>query len=285
MRKSMTGYGRGSLETEQGRFVLEIISLNRKGLDIHLHLPQELLFLDPVMRKWCAQVAERGHITIRLAFEPKNHHQLTHDLKKEKIKWERVAKDLDLSVEEITLSFLLSQHAPSNTSSLDDALLKRGLESVWNIAASAWIFMRESEGNALTNDLKARIAFIQKNIQDIEQELPSVIEMHRIKILKNLEALKIEMDSDLLAREAVSQSASSDITEEITRLKSHLEQFLNYLDTKTVSIGKTLDFLAQEMNREISTLMVKSGSSLIAKMGIEVKSEIEKIREQVQNIE
>ncbi|MGR3973488.1 MAG: DUF1732 domain-containing protein [Candidatus Rhabdochlamydia sp.] len=285
MRRSMTGYGRGSLETDQGRFVLEIISVNRKGLDIHLHLPQGLLFMDPVMRKWVTQIAERGHITARVSFEPKYHRSLQIHLQQEKDKWEEISQQLHYPLEQITLPFLLSQISPHQSLSLDEAVIEQNLETVWKIASKAWMTMREEEGSHLQQDLETKIGLIQQAITLIEQELPAVVEMNRMKIVAYLEVLSIEADQDVIAKEAIHQAAASDIEEEMIRMKSHTQQFLSYLHCSTLSVGKTLDFLAQEMNREISTLLVKSGSASIANMGIEVKSGVEKIREQVQNIE
>src|SRR5690348_13710216 len=108
----MTAYGRATLQTKRARWTLEISSVNRKGLDIHLHLPHSLLFLDPIIRKWVGQITERGNLTIRVACELKEVSNLIVQLKKEKARWQQVAEALNVSQNEITLPFLLTQITP-----------------------------------------------------------------------------------------------------------------------------------------------------------------------------
>ncbi len=281
MRKSMTAYGRGSVQTKQARWTIEISSVNRKGLDLHIHLPSSLTFLDPVIRKWMTQIAERGNVTIRVSCEVKEVGHLTEQLKAEKKRWEAVAKSLRLPPEQITLSFLLSQVAPDEVK-LDS---EKEILEVWKLASKAWMTMKEQEGKVLEHDIKSRLKNISVEMKGVEKELPKVRKEHLAKLSLRMEELKLTIDESQLQKEAALQADRDDVTEEMIRLKSHMEQMELYLKSKERSVGRTLDFLAQEMGREIGTLMAKAGSSEIAKRAVKIKSEVEKIREQVQNIE
>jgi uncharacterized protein (TIGR00255 family) len=284
MRKSMTAYGRARLQTKRAGWTVEVSSVNRKGLDIHLHLPHHLLFLDPTLREWVAQTAQRGNVTVRLLCELKEVSHLAEQLKNEKKRWEKIAAELQLSLKDITLPFLLSQIVPQDVIG-DEASFKQELAEVWKKASKAWNSMKIQEGKRLVQDIQCRLKVIQKEMKEIEKEIPSVEKYHLEKLLARMGELKLKADQDLLKQEAALQACRDDVTEEIIRLKSHLEQIVLYLRSSEASVGRTLDFLAQEMGREIGTLMAKAGSSKIAEHAVRIKSEIEKIREQVQNIE
>ena len=284
MRKSMTAYGRAAVQTKKARWTFEISSVNRKGLDIHLHLPHSLLFLDPTIRKWVGQIAERGNVTIRVACELKEVSHLVEQLKNEKHRWEAIAGQLRLPKTQITLPFLLGQITPEGAT-LDVAAFEKDILEAWKKASKAWLIMKEQEGRALTQDIHSRLKTIAIELKGIEKELPKVIKEHLAKLSGRVEELKLSIDIDQLKKEAALQADKDDVTEEMIRLKSHMEQMLLYMKSSERSVGRTLDFLAQEMGREIGTLMAKAGSSEIAKRAVRIKSEVEKIREQVQNIE
>lgn len=280
----MTAYGRGTLQTKRARWTLEVSSVNRKGLDIHLHLPHSLLFLDPTIRKWIGKVAERGNVTLRVTCDFKEVSHLIQQLKSEKAKWEKISDELQFSRKEITLPFLLSQSAPQEIA-LDKASFEHDLHQVWKKASHAWITMKQQEGKLLTQDIQHRLKAIQKEMKFIEKEIPRLAKEHHAKLSERMEALKLTIDPEQLEKEAALLANRDDVTEEMIRLKSHIEQMRNYLKSSDTSVGRTLDFLAQEMGREVGTLMAKAGSSEIARRAVHMKSEVEKIREQVQNIE
>lgn len=257
MRRSMTAYGRAVVQTKKARWMLEIFSVNRKGLDIHLHLPHTISFMDPTLRKWIGQVAERGSVTVRVTCEAQEVAGLVQQLQSEKKRWEEVAFALKIPQDEITLSFLLSQVKLQEV-----APAQQELAGAWKKASQAWSEMKKREGKVLAQDVESRLKTIRKEMKEIEKELPKVLTKY---------------DPEEVDR--------ADVTEEIIRLESHIQQMQFYLKSKEKSVGRTLDFLAQEMGREIGTLMAKAGSSEIAQKAVRVKSEIEKIREQVQNIE
>lgn len=284
MRRSMTAYGRAALQTKRARWTLEIASVNRKGLDIHLHLPHSLLFLDPVIRKWVSKITERGNLTIRVSCEIKEVSSLILQLANEKKRWEEVAKSLKISLEQITLTFLMDQISPQEAQ-LNPAIFEKEIETVWNKASKAWLIMKEQEGRALTQDIFSRLKIIDQELKKIEKELPELAKEHLVKLSKRMEEFKFTIDIEQLKKEAALQADRDDVTEEMIRMKSHMQQMNQYLKSAEKSVGRTLDFLAQEMGREVGTLMAKAGSSKIAQRAVKIKSEIEKIREQVQNIE
>ena len=280
----MTAYGRGVLQTRRARWTLEVSSVNRKGLDIHLHLPHSLLFLDPTIRKWVGKVAERGNVTLRVACEFKEVSHLIEQLKSEKLKWEKISDELQFSRQQITLPFLLSQSVPQEIA-LDKASFEHDLHQVWKKASNAWITMKQQEGKLLAQDIQSRLRIIQKEMKFIEKEIPRLAKEHLAKLSERMEELKLTIDPEQLEKEAVLQANRDDVTEEMIRLQSHIEQMRKYLKSSDTNVGRTLDFLAQEMGREVGTLMAKAGSSEIARRAVHMKSEVEKIREQVQNIE
>ena len=283
-RTSMTAYGRASLQTKRARWTVEISSVNRKGLDIHLHLPHSLLFLDPLFRKWVAAIAERGNLTVRVSCDLKETSRLIDQLKSEKKRWDEVATALHLSKDQITLSFLMEQLTPEEAQ-LDPKIYEKEVFGVWEKASEAWLLMKREEGRALTLDIQDRLKTIQHQLAKIEKETPKIVKEHVAKLSQRMEELKITLDLDQLKKEAALQVDRVDVTEEVIRMKSHIGQMGQYLESTERSVGRTLDFLAQEMGREVGTLMAKAGSSAIAQKAVKIKSEIEKIREQVQNIE
>ncbi len=284
MRKSMTAYGRATIQTKLAHWTLEISSVNRKGLDVHLHLPHTLLFLDPMLRKCVGQMAERGNLTIRIACEIQEVSSLVKMLKKEKERWQQVSQELKLSKDSITLPFLLSQMTPQEVVS-DPKAFEKDLEIVWKKASHVWNTMKIQEGKVLTDDIQSRLKTISKEMKQIEKALPKVVHAHVERLKERMEELKISVDPQQLMEKAALEADRDDVTEEMIRLASHIDQMKLYLKSSEKSVGRTLDFLAQEMGREIGTLMAKAGSSEIAKHAVHIKSEIEKIREQVQNIE
>lgn len=284
MRKSMTAYGRARLQTERALWTLEVSSVNRKGLDLHLHLPPFLLFLDPIIRKWASQTAQRGYVTIRVFCELKETSYLIEQLKRDKERWEKVAAELKFSSKEITLAFLLSQKT-SQEVILDEAAFIKEFAQVWKKGSKAWDAMKLQEGKLLIQDIQARLKTLQKELKIVEKHHPLLVREQFAKLSKRMEELKLNMDHEQLKKEAALQVSRADVTEEIIRLSSHIEQMNLYLKSSNASVGRTLDFLAQEMGREVGTLMAKAGSSQIARHAVHMKGEIEKIREQVQNIE
>lgn len=269
----MTAYGRA-----KEAFSIEISSVNRKGLDINLSLPPALLFLEPILRKWVAEVATRGQVSIRVTMDMSDPQQLLPLLQEEKKKWVKIAKALDFSPSVIDFSFLVQQCELKETPR-EEKIVIAALKKVWLLAAKAWTKMREQEGKLLVQDIEKRLTMLLKEIKAIEKSAPQVKHKYYQKLQERMREMNLAIEEDKLICEAALLADKADITEEVVRLYSHIAQMKEYLRSPQQSVGRTLDFLAQEMGREISTLMAKSG------VAVAMKSEIEKIREQVQNIE
>jgi len=293
MIKSMTAYSRASVASPVGKFVIEIHCVNRKMLDMSLYLPKDFLRYDIEIRKWLNQRIERGQVTLRLTMQEEgvSSKLLSHystQLKALKEGWERLARELGFDPKEmIDLPFLVSQlqTAPSSESEEDEEKLKTVLKEAIEAALRDLIKMKEVEGEILALDIQKRLKLIEESANAIEsrKELPLI--HYQKKLIDRLkEAVSLEME-DRGASEVVILAQRMDITEELVRLRAHLQRFQEHLSSLEKSIGRTLDFLTQEMHREINTLGAKSADSEISSFVVKMKSELDKIREQVQNIE
>lgn len=278
----MTAYGRAQHHSKLGRWTVDIHSVNRKGLDLNIALPNALLFLDGDLRKWVSGAAERGQVSVRISFEFLELKESLHALKDHQKKWEKIAKALGYPASSIDLRFLVDRLDPSQVP-VEEKQLKADLQKAWEIAVKQWIAMKEKEGKALVQDIEKRMKHIGTELEKVEKLQPQLRERYRKKLQDRMK--EVHVDEDRLLREAALLADKAEISEEVTRLHSHLEQMHEYLSSKEKSVGRTLDFLAQEMGREVGTLMAKAGDTDISKAAIVMKSEVEKIREQVQNIE
>jgi len=284
----MTGYAQAkSKELDGLTWTVELHSVNRKVLDIHSHLSRELLSLDMEIRKAITKVVHRGKVSVKLhCVKAKDALVSLPRLKKLKSEYTKTAKELKLSTEEITLPFLLQQMERSSIeeeiSPKTAAELKKTLEKALN----GLIKMKETEGKALAVDVTKRLKKLIANLAFIEKESDKSPENYREKLSSRLKDLFEEAEADeRILREIALFSEKVDVTEEITRLKSHFKQMEDLLVSKENSIGRTLDFLNQEMLREINTIGSKTAILSVTKKVIDSKAELEKIREQVQNIE
>jgi uncharacterized protein (TIGR00255 family) len=295
MIKSMTAYSRVSASSELGRFVIEIHSVNRKMLDMSLYLPKDLFRFDIEIRKWLSQYLERGQITLRLALQSESvsnklFSMYSIQLKVLKEEWDKLAYELGYDPGKmVDLPFLVSQlqTISSFESTEDEQTLKTSLKEGVDRALQELMQMKEAEGKILALDIQKRLKLIEENIAAIElkKELPLI--HYRKKLidrLKEVELLHAEAE-ERINREIILLAEKMDITEEIVRLCTHIEQFRLRLFSQEKAVGRTLDFLTQEMHREINTLGSKSADSEISLYVVKIKSELDKIREQVQNIE
>ena len=291
----MTAYSRASASSPLGRLVVEIHSVNRKMLDLSLYLPRELLRYDIEVRKWLSQWLERGQITLRLTvqsegFSGKLFSNYSLQLKALKDNWDKLAKELGYDPgKAIDLSFLVSQlqivAAPDTKE--DEEAVRAALKSIVDDALQELLKMKEMEGKTLALDVQKRLKIIEENIAAIELKKEQPLVHYRKKLgdrMKEIGHLQGEAEERIL-REVALLAEKLDVTEELVRLRTHIEQFRRHLASQERAIGRTLDFLTQEMHREINTLGSKSADSEISSYVIKVKSELDKIREQVQNIE
>lgn len=294
MIKSMTAYGRASIRSPLGRLAVEIHSVNRKMLDLSIYLPKDLLRFDIDIRKWLGAELERGQITLRLNMmsEEEGGNVLSEgylaQLKALKSGWDKSARELGFNPAEVVdLQFLIAQMQTVPMAGMDEEAMKASLKQAVESALEELMKMKETEGKTLVLDIQKRLKIIEENISAIELKKDEPLHRYRKKLierLKDIGHLHGEAE-ERIGREVALLAEKMDVTEELVRLRSHIEQFLHHLFTPQKSVGRTLDFLAQEMHREINTLGSKSADSDISLYVVRIKGELDKIKEQVQNIE
>jgi uncharacterized protein (TIGR00255 family) len=290
--KSMTAYSRASVKGPAGQFVVEIHSVNRRMLDIGVYLPKDMLRFDLDVRKWVSQVLERGQVTVRVTLiseeiESKLSSHFTQ-LKTLKSGWDKLASDLGYDPRQaVDFPFLISQMQSIALPEHDEEGLKKSLKEAVDIALQELLSMKETEGKNLAQDIQKRLKLIEENLAAIGLKKEEPYAHYRKKIferLKEIGHLHGEAE-ERVAREVAILAERMDVTEELVRLRSHIDQFRQHLFSVEKAVGRTLDFLTQEMQREINTLGAKSADSETSLYVVRIKSELDKIREQVQNIE
>lgn len=291
----MTACGRATLAVPLGHFTVELYSVNRRHLEINNCFPQEFLCFDADLKRWIASEVSRGHVTAKLVaqFDKETPIILRPNLalaRQLKEAWEEVAKELDLPPERGFKLEMLSSIEQLILFEDNPAILYsfRGvLQEVVQKALEQLIEMKEIEGTALSKDILARLEKIKVAVDEIALLAPEAPKRFQEELKKRLEELlpgRIE-NEDRILRELCIYAEKLDVSEELTRLKSHVEQFTNLVMAPNESVGKILDFLVQEMNREINTIGSKASELVISRLVIMVKSELERIREQIQNVE
>jgi uncharacterized protein (TIGR00255 family) len=291
MLKSMTGFSKEKITSKLGSLSLEISSINKRFLETKIYLPKEFLSIENEIRKKVEEKIKRGSVFLRFEFFPskdeiKSFMPNISLLKTLKTNYEKIANELKLK-EDITLKFLLDEIKEYKEEKiLDVEKNKKPFFDILDKALTNLILMQQKEGQTLQKDIETRILFIQKELRTIKKESPNVKKQFQIKLNKKIEEISktLDFDKDRILKEVAVFAEKIDITEEIIRLDSHLSSFLSLLKDKE-SLGRKLEFLLQEILREINTISSKSQSLIISKNIIEIKSEIEKIKEQLQNIE
>jgi len=291
---SMTGFGRAVLEAVFGRIIVEIHCVNRKYLEIATMLPKELNRFDMEVRKWIGESISRGQVTARVFFTPSEAalNQLLPDplvLKRLKKSWMQIAKVSGINARSIDLPFLLQNMPASMLQNLagEEKECLLALKQCAEKAIVGVMEMKNREGHALAQDIGQRLKELLQMVHKIEKLAPQSVIKQREKLKERiLEVLapSAELDERLL-RELALFADRVDISEEIIRFFSHIDQFQEILKTNRGPVGRKLDFLVQEMGREINTIGSKSADAAITRLVVDAKSELEKVREQIQNIE
>ncbi len=290
--KSMTGYGRGYVADENLAVTVEVNSVNRKQLEPAINLPRDLASLEPRVRELIAATLSRGRINVLITTA-----NLASASGGDLIDLAAAARA------HAALLALVEKHRLTGGVGLPSLLaipgvlrveaLSHDLEVVWpqlekalQQALEQLVAMRTREGVDLRADLETRTTNILSAIEKIRELHPAVIEKYRAALYERVRKIGIELDldDDRLSKEVVLFADRCDISEELTRLQSHLGQFSENL-TKAEPIGRTLEFIVQEIGRELNTLGSKANDASISQIIVTCKSEMEKIREQVQNIE
>jgi uncharacterized protein (TIGR00255 family) len=292
--KSMTGYGRGDCAQNGYKITVELTSVNRRQSEVVVYLPHELESLEVGMRDEINQRVARGRLTVKVTLHSAENKQasrvrLNKDLVRSYVREiNQLAKDLKLSGA-VTLDVLM--RAPGVLQSEEPVT---DAENFWEATQKALrqaiqllVKMREREGAHLAKDLTGRMATLRKSVGVIQRHAPQVARRYREQLRSRIQGAgvgNLPVDEHRLLQEVVFFADRSDISEELTRLQSHFQQFDDCLKSKE-PVGRTLDFLAQEMNREVNTLGAKANDALISREVVTLKAELEKFREQVQNVE
>ena len=289
---SMTGYGRGEAARGGAKFTVEISTVNRKQAELSLYLPRELDALESRARDEINSKVSRGRIAARVQWTAKSGDraqvEIDRNLAKEYAKeYRKLATDLKLGGE-VSLDTILRAPGVLQTSEeeLDVESLWTPLRTAVRAALKALLAMRAREGANLKKDLQKRIDALQKSVKAVKRQAPKTVRRHREALLDRLNqsGLDLKLDDERVLKEVALFADRIDITEELTRLESHFGQFADYAKAKG-PVGRTLDFLSQEMNREVNTIGSKANDPVISRLVVTMKSELEKFREQVQNVE
>ncbi|WP_341409824.1 YicC/YloC family endoribonuclease [Clostridium aceticum] len=293
MLRSMTGFGRGDVQLEGKHFQIELKSVNHRYVDISVKMPKSFTYLEEQIRKIIKEKVYRGRVEVFIGYKNIGESDI------------KVITDIALAqqyveaLKEIHHRFDLEKDIAVSTIAKFPDVLKlekkeEDQEMIWNLlkeglmdALNSLLEMRIEEGWKLKEDLLKRLDILLDLIQKIEERSPEVVKEHKKRLTKRVKEMleeELEIDEGRIALEVALFADKSSITEEIVRFNSHIIQFKKSMEQQE-AVGRKLDFIIQEMNREINTIGSKANDLTTANMVVEVKSELEKIREQIQNIE
>lgn len=292
MVRSMTGYGRTTAESEQWRVTTELKSVNNRYLDLTIKMPKTFNPLEDRLKKEISSTLSRGHVDLYVSVEEIGENKAA------------IACDLDLAKEYCRALRQIAEATDvpyqvelTDIASYNGVLTvqkeEQDLDELWPVMARALkdslsqlVEMRVTEGEKLAAEIEDRIAGLLKIREKIAVRSPLVVEDYREKLTARISDIlaEVEIDRDKLLNETAFFADKADISEELSRLTSHFEQFSDYL-RKDEPVGRKLDFILQEINREVNTIGSKANDKEISRLVIEAKGELEKIREQVQNFE
>lgn len=291
--KSMTGYGRGSVVGSDFSAAVDLKTVNNRFLDIHLRLSGELAPLEAEIKRRISSRLSRGRVDVSVVFERTS--QVAYDLNRPLIAGfvsalKEIQREFDIGGE---LDINVLARVPGALQPARDGLnegMVGGIEEALDAALTELERMREQEGEVLRKEMRERVDNIEALVPRIEAAAAGLFDTYRNRLQKRISELfnrdhqLIELDPSRMAQEVAYLADRSDVSEEMVRLRSHLTQFREALDS-TGETGKMLDFLLQELNREANTTLSKSTELSIKEAALAIKAEVEKLREQVQNVE
>lgn len=291
--KSMTGYGRSSFVGEDFSVSVDVKTVNNRFLDVHLRLSSEITSLEAMVKRRVNSRLSRGRVDVAITFERTT--QVQYELNRPLIAGyvnalRLIQKEFDLPGEpDINIVARLPGALQPGRDGLDEKMVA-GVERAVDQAVDELEKMREQEGATLRAEMRERLDRIESLVPVIEAAAGDLVEVYRSRLQRRIGELvnrggqAIEVDPGRLAQEVAYLADRSDVSEEMVRLRSHISQFREALDS-TADTGKMLDFLLQELNREANTTLSKSTDLAIKEAALAIKAEVEKLREQVQNVE
>ncbi len=289
----MTGFGRGTVAEEKFTITVELKTVNNRFLDIAIRLSNDLQALESTIKRLIGNRLSRGRVDVNLQYDRVE--QVEYDLNRPMIAgyldaMKRIREEFSLAGEpDINVIARLPNVITPRKDDLSEEFVI-GVEQAVNSALDDLERMRENEGTMLKNELDFRLSEIERRMPEIVSESANVSEEYRQRLTKRVAEMlaksdsQIELDQSRLAQEIAYLADRSDISEEITRLTGHIDHFREIMN-ESVEVGKRLDFLTQELNREANTIASKTQNLKVKENALGIKSEIEKIREQVQNAE
>ncbi len=292
MLYSMTGYGKGEAQVDHLALAVEIKTVNHRYADITVKLPRTLMALENEVRRQVGQVLRRGKIDVYVNFGQADESVVVPTINKPLAEaynelFTHLRNDLGLSGG-VSLEMLVAQkdvvQMREAESSIDGA--RNTLQQALERALEQVTVMRRTEGEATTQDLNERLSQLETLLAEIERRAPTIPREWQGKLMERLNRLQqnVEYDPQRVAQEVALFADRCDISEEITRFRSHLAQFRS-LFSDAEPVGRRMDFLVQELNREVNTMGSKSNDADLTRVVVALKAELEKIREQVQNVE
>lgn len=288
----MTAYGRAESIKSDLEYIVEIRSVNHRYREIVLKLPQSLLPFEEMVKSLVSERVKRGRVDISIQLKDNGNKGLMLELNRPVVRaymdiFNALGQELgseqplDLSLfSQIKDAIIIKQYG------VDLERIEPDLRVVIDEAFDSWETMRINEGKAIERDFLERLDKIREYIDDIRQRAEQASKWYRDKLIQRIKKLEqsIEINEDRLMQEVAFMAEKTDVTEELIRVESHVDQFKNYM-TQDDAVGRRLDFLLQEINREVNTIGSKAADSLISHLVVEIKAELEKLREQTQNVE
>lgn len=291
--RSMTGFGRATAAGDDFSITVELKTVNNRFLDVNLRLSSEIQSLETAIKRTIGNRLSRGRVDVNLQYERSN--EVSYEINRPMITGYLAAMrsmkdEFDLAGEPDlnVIARLPNVVIPSKAEAGPEFFA--AIETVLNDALDDLEKMRESEGAALADELNSRLTGIESRLPAIEEESAKVASEYHERLIKRMNdmlaktASQIDIDQGRLAQEVAYLADRADISEEITRLRTHIDHFRSIM-SEDKDVGKRLDFLTQELNREANTITSKTNNMAVKENALAIKSEIEKIREQVQNVE
>ena len=292
MIKSMTGFGRCEIQKESRRFTVELKSVNHRYLDVNIRMPKKLNFFETAIRTLLKSYANRGKVDIFITYEDLSQNQVSVKynavLAAEYLKYLKQMEEefgLENDVRVSTLSRYPEVFTMEEQSENEEELWN-GLKEALEGAFTQFVETRKKEGENLKKDILSKLDLLEEQIVFIEERSPQIIAQYREKLEDKMKELlaDTQIEESRIAAEVILFADKICTDEEVVRLKSHIQHMRSTLEEKE-GIGRKLDFIAQEMNREANTILSKANDLEVSNHAISLKTEIEKIREQIQNIE
>ena len=291
MIKSMTGFGRYEYQTGSKKFTVELKGVNHRYLDVNIRMPKKFNFFETAIRALLKQYALRGKVDIFITYEDNSESQAAlkynETLAAEYMRYFKQMEEsfgIDNDIRVSTLAHcpevLTMEEKPD-----DEDALWSGLQTALKGAFAQFVETRTTEGENLKKDILNKLSGMETLVGHVEERSPQIVEEYRKKLEDKIhELLDVPVDENRMAAEVILYADKICTDEETVRLKSHISHMRDTLE-ETEGIGRKLDFIAQEMNREANTILSKANDIEVSDHAIDLKTEIEKIREQVQNIE